>query len=83
MENPKFSGGLPGALGALRAERTSESLSEGSNLSATWGYAGFGPKFYLIEIATFIDFYPHQKLYSRLVGLGNWERIFDPNPHDI
>ena len=59
---------MPGALGALRAQRTPESLSEGPNLSATWDYGGFGPKFYRIEIAQFIGAIAHHEFETRSGG---------------
>ena len=66
MENPKLSAGLGGRLGAPRAERSAQSLSEGQILSATWGYGGFGPKLERIEIVTFNGADPDQKLRFRL-----------------
>ena len=68
MENPKFSGGLRGALGAARAERMPESLSERPILSATWGYGGFGPEFYRIEIKHFIGAIMHREFDTRSGG---------------
>ena len=61
--------------GAPKTQRTSESLSEGPILSATWGYGGFGPRSERIEIAEFNGAISNRKLKFRLGGLGNRERI--------